>query len=58
MVRAIAQLPKVEGDLAVDGALVRPWMARMQAGWAKGEGQLSLAGDVLWELPEALRAAL
>jgi len=56
MVRAIATLPRVEQELLV--ASVEPWMARMQAGWARGDGQLALSGDVLWRLPEAIRAAL
>ena len=55
MVRAIARLPRVEGELA---ALVAPWMELMQAGWAVGDGQLSLAGDALWALPTDLRRAL
>ena len=55
MVRAIGRLPREEGDLR---ALVEPWMARMRAGWERGDGQLSLAGSTLWQLPEAVLEAL
>jgi hypothetical protein len=58
MVRAIAELPRIEGDLTPDGALLQPWMDRMRAGWASGEEQLALSGDALWRLPDAFRAAL
>lgn len=58
MMREIARLPRAEGELGADGALVGPWMARMQAGWAVGEEQLSLAGDTLWALPERYRAVI
>lgn len=58
MVRAIAGLPRAEGPLDAGGALAGPWVGRMQAGWVRGDAQLSLAGDGLWELPAALRAAL
>ena len=58
MVRQIARLPLVEGDLRPDGALLAPWLDRMRAGWARDDGQLSLAGDVLWALPEYVRAVL
>ena len=55
MVRAIARLPRVCGELA---GLAAPWMERMRAGWQVGDGQLSLAGDALWELPAGIRMAL
>ena len=55
MMRAIAQLPRVDGEFS---GLVAPWIERMRAGWAEGDGQLSLAGDALWALPESVRAAL
>lgn len=55
MVRSIARLPR-GGDIG-NGALV-PWMARMREGWARGDGQLGLAGDVLWALPDEIRARL
>ncbi len=58
MVRAIARLPRTEGDLAPDGALVKPWMDRMWDGWRAGEEQLALSGDMLWRLPDEYRAAL
>ncbi len=58
MVRAIGQLPRVEGDLSPGGAVLEPWLTRMRAGWARGDGQLALAGDALWSLPAALRARL
>ena len=58
MVRAIAALPQVDGALAPDGPLLAPWMERMRAGWARGDMQLSLAGDALWRLPDSIRAAL
>jgi hypothetical protein len=52
MVRAIAELPKVEGELDV---LAAPLMARMEEGWSVGDMQLSLAGGALWRLPAMLR---
>ena len=55
MMRSIARLPRADGALA--GNLV-PWLGRMQAGWAKGDGQLSLAGDQLWAMPEEVLARL
>ena len=55
MVRQIAALPR-EGPL--DQRVLAPWLARMEEGWRRGEGQLSLAGDHLWALPEPFRAAL
>ena len=58
MMREIGRLRKVEGDLRPDGPLLAPWLDRMQAGWARGDDQLSLAGDVLWPLPEYIRAVL
>lgn len=56
MMRAVAALPRRETPLSL--GLVEPWMARMAAGWACGDGQLSLSGDMLWRLPEAVRAVL
>ena len=58
MVRAIAQLPRAEGDLGLEGGLVGPWLRRMMDGWARQDGQLGLSGDALWLLPAAMRAAL
>lgn len=58
MMRMVGRLPRVAGGLAVDGALVGPWMARMAAGWARGDAQLALAGDVLWRLPDDLRGVI
>lgn len=55
MVRAVAGLPRVEGELA---ALAAPMVARMMEGWARGEEQLGLSGDALWRLPEAMRSVL
>ncbi len=53
MMRGIAGLPRVEGEL---GGLAAPWLERVRVGWPSG--QLSLAGDALWRLPEGLAAAL
>ena len=53
MVRAVARLPRVVGDL---GRLAEPWMARMRDGWARGDGQLGLSGDELWVVPPEMRA--
>lgn len=58
MVRMVGRLPRVEGGLEVGGPLVGPWMARMAAGWERGDAQLDLAGDALWRLPEGLRRAV
>ena len=58
MVRSIAALPRRAGSLAVDGALVGPWMDAMRAGWAAGDGGLSLAGDALWALPGGMLARI
>ena len=55
MVRAVAKLPRVEGEL---DALVAPSMARMMAGWSEGDPQLGLSGDALWRLPASLRTAI
>ena len=55
MVRAIARLPRSYGPFS---RLTAPWMERMRAGWAAGDGQLGLAGDALWALPEVVRATL
>ena len=55
MVRAIGRLPRLEGDV---DALSAPWLERMQAGWNRGDGQLSVAGDALWRLPERMAAVL
>jgi hypothetical protein len=52
MMRAIASLPREEGELADQ---VRPWRARMDEGWGCGEPRLGLAGDALWLLPWELR---
>ncbi len=58
MVRAIANLPRIEGALSPEGALVGPWLQRMREGWARGDGQLGLSGDALWLMPDALLAEL
>ena len=55
MMRAIARLPRREERF---GAEVAPWLATMQAGWARGDPQLALAGDALWALPAVMLAAL
>lgn len=55
MMRAVARLPRVEGEL---DALACPWMERMAAGWLRGDPQLALAGDELWPLPETVQALL
>ena len=54
MMRAISRLPR-EGEAVLGGALMAPWVARMREGWARGDGQLGLAGDALWALPEGVR---
>ena len=58
MIRAIAGLPRLEGDLALGGELVGPWLERMRAGWIRNDGQLGLSGDALWLLPAVMRAAI
>ena len=58
MVRAIAQLPRKAGSLDMASGLVAPWLSTMRAGWARGDMQLSLAGDALWQLPGSMLAAL
>ena len=56
MMRAVARLPREEGSLAPVGGVEEGWLERMREGWARGDRQLSLAGDVLWRLPaEVLR---
>ena len=56
MMRAVASLPRHENALSM--ALVEPWMAQMASGWARGDGQLSLSGNMLWRLPETVLAVL
>ena len=51
MVRAVAYLPRVEGELE---ALVEPWKWAMEVGWKRKDGQLTLYGDALWALPQNL----
>ena len=58
MMRSIAALPREEGELAMDGPALAPWVATMQEGWRLGESRLSVAGDRLWALPEAVRGVL
>ena len=55
MVRSIARLPRCTGTLEVELA---PWLVAMEAGWARGDAQLSLAGDALWALSAEMLAAL
>lgn len=55
MVRSIAQLPRA-GETSAEA--VEPWVARMRQGWVREDGQLGLAGDVLWALPAAIRERL
>jgi hypothetical protein len=55
MVRAIAELPKVEGELDV---LSGPLMTRMMEGWSSGDMQLNFSGDSLWRLPSIMRAGI
>ena len=51
MVRAVACLPRVEGELE---ALVEPWKWAMEVGWKRKDRQLTLYGDALWALPQNL----
>ena len=55
MMRSIARLPRT--DRGFEDA-VAPWLERMRAGWVRGNGQLSLAGDELWAMPEGVLARL
>lgn len=55
MMRAVARLPR-DGVALMGGAAMAPWMLRMRDGWARGDGQLALAGDVLWALPDGVLA--
>ena len=58
MVRAIATLPRRAATLDPGHAPLRPWLARLQAGWGAGDPMLSLAGDTLWRLPRRFRERL
>lgn len=58
MVRQVACLPRLQGELDPDGPLAGPWMRRMAEGWANDVNQLHLAGDALWRLPNRFRQAL
>ena len=58
MMRAISRLPRMDGEALLGGAAMAPWMERMRDGWARGDGQLALSGDVLWALPDGVRARL
>ena len=55
MVRSIARLPRA-GEM--DVGTLEPWVARMREGWGRQDGQLSLAGNVLWALPGVIRDRL
>lgn len=55
MVRAVAGLPRIEGEL---DELAVPLMARMMAGWSEGDPQLALSGEALWRLPASLRTRI
>ena len=57
MMRAIARLP-LAGEAIMGGAVMAPWMMRMREGWARGDGQLALAGDALWALPDGVLARI
>lgn len=57
MMRAIARLPRA-GVAVMEGAAMAPWMGRMRDGWMRGEGQLALAGDALWALPDGVLARI
>ena len=57
MMRAIARLPRA-GEAVMGGAAMAPWMMRMRDGWARGDGQLALAGDALWALPAGVLARI
>ena len=58
MVRAIAQLPRKSGSLDMASGLIAPWLSTMRSGWARGDMQLSVAGDALWQLPAPMLATL
>ena len=58
MVRDVARLPRREGPLLGEDGACSPWLARMQAGWSRGDDQLGLSGDVLWRMPDDVRLRL
>ena len=58
MLRAIAALPREREAVGLGSAVLAPWVGRMEAGWARGDAQLSLAGEALWRLPDGVLAAL
>lgn len=57
MMRVIARLPRA-GEATMGGAAMAPWVTRMREGWARGDGQLALAGDALWALPDGVLARI